>query len=103
MKVVKSILFIYFSLFYILGSDNLNSLFSDTTDEIVYSLKDMKKDSDTDEKEFEEEKIAGIFGLINENKRAFYTSKKRDYILFHDDTVLESEASIDNPPPDEYC
>lgn len=97
LKIISYILFVYIGLFYILGSDNLRSIYDCMTDEIEYVAKEVKKEME--EKEDEESKEKNFFCDSRLTLPFFFGSGKTDHIMISESVDCKHIANIFIPPP----
>jgi hypothetical protein len=100
LKKFTWILFFYFSAFFIVGANNVKSIFFEIADEIVYCLKDIKKDMDSDGSEKEDEKAKDFFCNEIQLVDSYDGWAAVHFLLKNDDKDHVFYTSIFIPPPD---
>lgn len=100
LKKFTWILFFYFSAFFVVGANNVKSIFFEIADEIVYCAKDIKKELDGDENEKEDEKVKDIFCNQIQIIDSYEILAAKDFLLRNDNKDYFSFCSIFIPPPD---
>lgn len=104
MKVLHSVLFLYFTIFYIVGSNNLSSLMDHIGNDIVFCLKDIKKKTSSDkqenEQESEQEEEIGALCETDINWFTFYAVNQKKSYIDADHKVLDTGLSVIIPPPE---